>query len=128
VYLTYLNHKYLNICRCQRFLPCEGCFGNLFQTLPSPAGPAQHAESLKAIRVVATALAERAGRGDHTGEVCHWVDGYHLNVRVYEKLLMSVFDILDESHLVEVLVLSCSIFFLFLNLLFLNLQEWQSIV
>jgi hypothetical protein len=77
---------------------------------------------------VATALAERAGRGDHTGEVCHWVDGYHLNVRVYEKLLMSVFDILDESHLVEVLVLSCSIFFLLLNLLFLNLQEWQSIV
>jgi hypothetical protein len=71
------------------------------ETLPSPAGPAQHAESLKAIRVVATALAERAGRGDHTGEVCHWVDGYHLNVRVYEKLLMSVFDILDESHLVE---------------------------
>jgi hypothetical protein len=100
----------------------------LFQTLPSPAGPAQHAESLKAIRVVATALAERAGRGDHTGEVCHWVDGYHLNVQVYEKLLMSVFDILDESHLVEVLVLSYSIFFLLLNLLLLNLQEWQSIV
>lgn len=69
--------------------------------LPSPAGPAQHAESLKAIRGVAHALAERAARGDQTGEVCHWADGYHLNVRLYERLLCSVFDILDEGKLVE---------------------------
>lgn len=75
----------------------------VLQTLPSPAGPAQHAESLKGMRGVAITLAERAGRGDHTGEVCHWADGYHLNVRLYEKLLMSVFDILDEGQLVEVL-------------------------
>lgn len=47
-------------------------------------------------------LAERAGRGDHTGEVCHWADGYPVNVRIYEKLLMSVFDVLDEGQLVEV--------------------------
>ncbi|KAH7421986.1 hypothetical protein KP509_13G084700 [Ceratopteris richardii] len=69
--------------------------------LPSPAGPAQHAESLRAIRNVALALAERASRGDQTGEVCHWADGYHLNVRLYERLLCSVFDILDEGKLVE---------------------------
>ncbi|KAI5083096.1 hypothetical protein GOP47_0002839 [Adiantum capillus-veneris] len=69
--------------------------------LPSPAGPTQHAESLKAIRNVALGLAERASRGDQTGEVCHWADGYHLNVRLYERLLCSVFDILDEGKLVE---------------------------
>lgn len=74
----------------------------LVQSLPSPAGPAQHTESLRGIRALAISLAERAGRGDHTGEVCHWADGYHLNVRIYEKLLMSVFDILDEGQLVEV--------------------------
>lgn len=69
--------------------------------LPSPAGPAQHAESLKAMRNVTLGLAERASRGDQTGEVCHWADGYHLNVRLYERLLCSVFDILDEGKLVE---------------------------
>lgn len=57
---------------------------------------------------MAIALAERAGRGDHTGEVCHWADGYHLNVRLYEKLLMSVFDVLDEGQLVEVLITTSS--------------------
>lgn len=69
--------------------------------LPSPAGPAQHSEALKAMRGVALGLAERASRGDQTGEVCHWADGYHLNVRLYERLLCSVFDILDEGKLVE---------------------------
>ncbi|BBN07882.1 hypothetical protein MPTK1_4g07000 [Marchantia polymorpha subsp. ruderalis] len=71
------------------------------ETLPSPAGPAQHAEALRSLRGVGLALAERVGRGDHTGEVCHWADGYHLNVRLYAKLLGSVFDVLDEGQLVE---------------------------
>ncbi|KAG6556604.1 hypothetical protein Mapa_001545 [Marchantia paleacea] len=71
------------------------------ETLPSPAGPAQHAEALRSMRGVGLALAERVGRGDHTGDVCHWADGYHLNVRLYAKLLGSVFDVLDEGQLVE---------------------------
>lgn len=51
---------------------------------------------------MAIPLAERPSRGDLTGEVCHWADGYHLNVRLYEKLLLSVFDVLDEGKLTEV--------------------------
>ncbi|GLJ39640.1 hypothetical protein SUGI_0810350 [Cryptomeria japonica] len=69
--------------------------------LPSPASVTQRTESLKAMREVALALAERPARGDITGEVCHWADGYHLNVRLYEKLLHSIFDTLDEGKLVE---------------------------
>lgn len=69
--------------------------------LPSPAGVTQRTESLKAMREVALALAERPARGDITGEVCHWADGYHLNVRLYEKLLYSVFDTLDEGKFIE---------------------------
>ncbi|CAA6669484.1 unnamed protein product [Spirodela intermedia] len=34
-------------------------------------------------------------------DVCHWADGYHLNVLIYEKMLLSVFDILDEGKLTE---------------------------
>lgn len=57
---------------------------------------------MKSLRDIAITLAERPARGDLTGEVCHWADGYHLNVRLYEKLLVSVFDVLDEGKLTEV--------------------------
>lgn len=69
--------------------------------LPAPTGELQRSECLKSLRDVAIPLAERPARGDLTGEVCHWADGYHLNVRLYEKLLLSVFDILDEGKLTE---------------------------
>ncbi|KAK1293553.1 hypothetical protein QJS10_CPB17g01665 [Acorus calamus] len=69
--------------------------------LSSAAGEIQRLECLRSLREIATALAERPARGDLTGEVSHWADGYHLNVRLYEKLLLSVFDILDEGKLTE---------------------------
>lgn len=69
--------------------------------LPATTGELQRSECLKSLRDVANSLAERPARGDLTGEVCHWADGYHLNVRLYEKLLLSVFDILDEGKLTE---------------------------
>ncbi|CAI9292987.1 unnamed protein product [Lactuca saligna] len=64
-------------------------------------GELQRIECLRALREIAIALAERPARGDLTGEVCHWADGYHLNVRLYEKLLSSIFDVLDEGKLTE---------------------------
>ncbi|KAJ8756008.1 hypothetical protein K2173_024553 [Erythroxylum novogranatense] len=67
----------------------------------SSAGEVQRAECLRSLREIAIPLAERPARGDLTGEICHWADGYHLNVRLYEKLLLSVFDILDEGKLTE---------------------------
>ena len=74
----------------------------LFQSLPPSTGELQRTECLRSLREIAIPLAERPARGDLTGEVCHWADGYHLNVRLYEKLLLSVFDILDEGKLTEV--------------------------
>ncbi|GAV70210.1 DUF810 domain-containing protein [Cephalotus follicularis] len=68
---------------------------------PSSTGEIQRAECLRTLKEVAIPLAERPAQGDLTGEVCHWADGYHLNVRLYEKLLASVFDILDEGKLTE---------------------------
>ncbi|GMH05086.1 hypothetical protein Nepgr_006926 [Nepenthes gracilis] len=69
--------------------------------LPVSTGDLQRSECLRSLRDVAIPLAERPARGDLTGEVCHWADGYHLNVRLYEKLLLSVFDILDEGRLAQ---------------------------
>ncbi|XP_010271764.1 PREDICTED: uncharacterized protein LOC104607768 [Nelumbo nucifera] len=71
------------------------------ESLPSSTGELQRTECLRSLREIAIPLAERPARGDLTGEVCHWADGYHLNVRLYEKLLFSVFDILDEGKLTE---------------------------
>lgn len=38
-------------------------------------------------------LAERPAGGDLTGEVCHRADNYHRNVKLYENLLLNVFDV-----------------------------------
>ncbi|KAI3526109.1 hypothetical protein L1887_05314 [Cichorium endivia] len=46
---------------------------------------------------IAIALAERPARGDLTGEVCHF------NVKLYEKLLSSIFDVQDEGKPTEIL-------------------------
>jgi hypothetical protein len=59
-------------------------------------------ECLRSRREISSTLAERPARGDFTGEVCHWADGYYINVKLYEKLLLSVFDVLDEGKLTEV--------------------------
>ncbi|XWS57034.1 hypothetical protein CRYUN_Cryun09bG0137000 [Craigia yunnanensis] len=71
------------------------------EAFPPSTGEVQRTESLRSLRDIAIPLAERPARGDLTGEVCHWADGYHLNVRFYEKLLLSVFDVLDEGKLTE---------------------------
>ncbi|KAG0517849.1 hypothetical protein BDA96_09G124700 [Sorghum bicolor] len=71
------------------------------ESLPPSAAEVQRTECLRSLREVATSLSERPARGDLTGEVCHWADGYHLNVALYEKMLGSVFDILDEGKITE---------------------------
>uniref|UniRef100_A0A1D1XJB6 Envelope glycoprotein n=1 Tax=Anthurium amnicola TaxID=1678845 RepID=A0A1D1XJB6_9ARAE len=71
------------------------------ESLPPAAVEVQRMECLRSLRDITAILAERPARGDLTGDICHWTDGYHLNVRIYEKMLLSVFDILDEGKLTE---------------------------
>nr|CAD1838922.1 unnamed protein product [Ananas comosus var. bracteatus] len=71
------------------------------ESLSPSAAEIQRTECLRSLREIAISLAERPARGDLTGEVCHWADGYHLNVRLYEKMLGGVFDVLDEGKLTE---------------------------
>jgi hypothetical protein len=91
------------------------------ESLPSSAGEVQRAECLKSLREVAISLAERPARGDLTGEVCHWADGYHLNVRLYEKLLLCVFDILNDGKLTEV----CEFCQNFIEYIFQKQYSWS---
>lgn len=71
------------------------------QFLQAPVGPMQRAENLKALWGIAIALAEGLGNGEQSAEFCHWADGYHLNVRLYEMLLSSVFDRFGAGQIVE---------------------------
>ncbi|PKA58486.1 hypothetical protein AXF42_Ash008773 [Apostasia shenzhenica] len=71
------------------------------ESLAASSGEVQRTECLRSLRDISITLAERPTRGDLVGEVCHWADGYPLNVRLYDKMLCSVFDALDEGRLTE---------------------------
>ncbi|XP_078152994.1 plant/protein (DUF810) isoform X1 [Carex rostrata] len=71
------------------------------ETLPPGQAEIQRTECLRSLREVATTLSERPARGDLPGEVCHWADGYHLNIKLYVTMLSSVFDVLEEGKLTE---------------------------
>ncbi|KAJ1692321.1 hypothetical protein LUZ63_009019 [Rhynchospora breviuscula] len=71
------------------------------ETLPPGQAEIQRTECLRSLREVATTLSERPARGDLPGEVCHWADGYHLNIKLYVAMLSSVFDVLEEGKLTE---------------------------
>ncbi|EXC34100.1 hypothetical protein L484_010558 [Morus notabilis] len=63
--------------------------------------PSERVEVLSTIKHVASKLSSLPGRFGIESETCYWTAGYHLNMRLYEKLLFSVFDSLDESQLIE---------------------------
>ncbi|CAH2071252.1 unnamed protein product [Thlaspi arvense] len=56
---------------------------------------------LSSIRHVSSKLSSLPGRCGIEEETYYWTAIYHLNIRLYEKLLFGVFDILDEGQLVE---------------------------
>ncbi|XP_057977083.1 protein unc-13 homolog isoform X2 [Malania oleifera] len=62
--------------------------------------PSEHAEVLLAIIAVASKFSSVPGQFGIPGETCYWTAGYHLNIRLYEKLLFGVFDILEEGSFI----------------------------
>ncbi|XP_018456498.2 protein unc-13 homolog isoform X1 [Raphanus sativus] len=56
---------------------------------------------LSSIRHVASKLSSLPGRCGIEAETYYWTAIYHLNIRLYEKLLFGVFDVLDEGQLIE---------------------------
>ncbi|GAB2245483.1 hypothetical protein Droror1_Dr00000976 [Drosera rotundifolia] len=60
----------------------------------------KNSESLRSLCNCVVALAWRGANGNPT-DVCHWADGYPLNVHIYIALLQSVFDHRDETMVLE---------------------------
>ncbi|GAB2265910.1 hypothetical protein Dimus_000941 [Dionaea muscipula] len=62
----------------------------------------KNSESLRAFCNCVVSLAWRSGAdGSPTHDVCHWADGYPLNIHLYVALLLSVFDLRDETMVLE---------------------------
>lgn len=62
--------------------------------------PSERAEILVSIRNFALKLSKKSEIGEKS---CHLASCQHLKIRLYEKLLSSVFDILEEGQLLAVL-------------------------
>ncbi|KAL2506534.1 Protein of unknown function (DUF810) [Abeliophyllum distichum] len=60
----------------------------------------KNSESMKTLCNCVMSLAWRSPDGSPT-DVCHWADGYSLNVHIYIALLCSVFDLKDETLVLD---------------------------
>ncbi|KAL2544069.1 hypothetical protein Fot_13302 [Forsythia ovata] len=63
--------------------------------------PSERSEVLLTIRQVALMFSTIPARFGIEGETYYWTTGYHLNIRLYEKLLFGVFDILEDGQIIE---------------------------
>uniref|UniRef100_A0ACD5WTX6 Uncharacterized protein n=1 Tax=Avena sativa TaxID=4498 RepID=A0ACD5WTX6_AVESA len=54
-----------------------------------------------AMRALCDAVLALAWRSAPAGEACHWADGYPLNVLLYVSLLQAVFDLRDETVVLD---------------------------
>lgn len=59
----------------------------------------KHSESMQLLQRVALSLACRSFDG--SSDTCHWADGFPLNLRLYQILLESCFDINEKSSVIE---------------------------
>ncbi|KAF5729965.1 hypothetical protein HS088_TW20G00334 [Tripterygium wilfordii] len=63
--------------------------------------PFERVAAIASIKQVAIKLSSLPGEYGVQGETYYWTAGYPLNIRIYEKLLFIVFDVLDEGEIIE---------------------------
>ncbi|XP_064990055.1 protein unc-13 homolog isoform X4 [Musa acuminata AAA Group] len=59
------------------------------------------AETLKALRNYASELSSMPGKFGIAHETLYWTESYHFNIKLYERLLSSVFDVLEDGQLLQ---------------------------
>lgn len=65
-----------------------------------PLDTGKNSEPMKALVNTIVALAWRSPDGSAT-DVCHWADGYPLNLHLYIALLYSIFDLKDNTSVLD---------------------------
>ncbi|CAI0628702.1 unnamed protein product [Linum tenue] len=68
--------------------------------LDKPLDTGRNTQSMQILRNAVMPLASRSLNGSSV-ETCHWADGYPLNLRLYQTLLETCFDINDESVVID---------------------------
>ncbi|CAN1186219.1 Protein unc-13 homolog [Linum perenne] len=63
--------------------------------------PSERVAVLASVRQVALRVSSLPGRFGIQGETFYWTAGYHLNARIYQNLLLGLFDVLEEGQLIE---------------------------
>ncbi|KAH6816272.1 hypothetical protein C2S51_021092 [Perilla frutescens var. frutescens] len=61
-----------------------------------PIDTGKNSETMRALCSSVVSLAWRCADGGST-DVCHWADGYPLNVEIYNTLLQAIFDLKEET-------------------------------
>lgn len=68
--------------------------------LDKPIETGKNNESMQVLRSAVSSLANRSYDGS-SFDSCHWADGIPFNLRLYEMLLQSCFDVNDESSIID---------------------------
>lgn len=68
--------------------------------LERPLEAGKNNESMQHLRSVVMSLACRSFDGS-VSEICHWADGFLLNLRIYQMLLEACFDVNEETSVIE---------------------------
>ncbi|KAL5572593.1 hypothetical protein UlMin_022190 [Ulmus minor] len=70
------------------------------EALEKPMETGKSNESMQVLRSLVMSLASRSFDGS-TSDTCHWADGYPLNLKLYQILLESCFDVNEETSVIE---------------------------
>ncbi|CAA0817434.1 Protein of unknown function (DUF810 [Striga hermonthica] len=65
-----------------------------------PVDTGKNSETMRALCNAVVSLSWRTPDGGPT-DICHWADGYPLNIEIYNALLRSVFDSKDETQVLD---------------------------
>ncbi|XP_024181170.1 protein unc-13 homolog [Rosa chinensis] len=68
--------------------------------LEKPMETGKNTETMQVLRSLVMSLACRSFDGT-VSDTCHWADGFPLNLRLYQKLLESCFDLNEETSIIE---------------------------
>ncbi|KMZ69956.1 hypothetical protein ZOSMA_202G00430 [Zostera marina] len=63
--------------------------------------PVDTSKNSDTMRTLYNCVMDLARRGGSCKETCHWIDGYAINVHVYVTLLQSIFDVRDETVVLD---------------------------
>lgn len=93
-----LHHPYIPL---QKFNSSAKRFREIMHACETKAiDTSKTSESMKSLSNCVTSLSWRSADGSHS-DMCHWADGYPLNIHIYMALLYAIFDLKEETLVLD---------------------------